>query len=48
MPLLKGNIHEIPKFVRCKNKEKYAPKKKQTHKTIFTWFGNLSTSIELQ
>ena len=42
-----------PKFQTCekqKNREKKTPKEKQshTHKIVFTWFGNLPTSTELQ
>ena len=42
-----------PKFQtseKQKNREKKTPKEKQshTHKIVFTWFGNLPTSTELQ
>ena len=37
-----GNMYEIPRPVRCKNREII------THKTIFTWFNNLPMSTELQ
>ena len=36
------NLTEISTF------EKEKKKKNHTHKTIFTWFGNLPTSTELQ
>ena len=36
LELNEGNIHEIPKFVRCKNREKICVKEKQSHKIIFT------------
>ena len=41
-----------PKFQTCekqKNRENKTPKKNNhMHKTVFTWFGNLPTSTELQ
>ena len=43
------NQHEIPKPVKNKNREKHTSKKNNyTYKTVFTWFGNLPTSTELQ
>ena len=30
-----GNIHEIPSVVKCKNREKYAPKKTITQDNIY-------------
>ena len=44
-----GNTYEIPRSIRCNNREKlYAKEKIITHKIVFTWFGNLSTFTELQ
>ena len=43
-----GNMYEILRSMKCKNREKIYSKKKITHKTVFTWFGNLPTSTELQ
>ena len=49
------NTYEIPKPMRCKNREKifvrekiYIRKKIITHKIVFMWFGNLPISTELQ
>ena len=42
-------MYEIPRHVRSKNREKKFTKEKLiTHKTVFTWFGNLFTTLELQ
>ena len=44
-----GNMYKIHRPIRCKNREKYMPKKKKiTHKTVFTWFSKLPMSTELQ
>ena len=49
-----GNMYEILRPARCKNRKKYTSKKKKshkkkiTHKTIFTRFGNLPKFMELQ
>ena len=29
--MVDGNMYEIPRLVRCKNREKYMPKKKKSH-----------------
>ena len=45
-----GNSNEIPNMWETKKIEKRKRQKKNnhTHKTVFTWFGNLPTSPELQ
>ena len=46
--LFDGNMYEIPRPVRCKNRKKYTSKKNNHTKIVFTWFDNLLTSTELQ
>ena len=47
--MIVGSLTEIPTYEKQKKKEKtHAKESNQTHKTIFTWFGNLPTSMELQ
>jgi len=46
--LLGGNKYEISKFVRSKDREKNMRQRKQSHKIIFTQFGNLPMSTKLQ
>ena len=44
-------MYKILRSVRCNNREKIIHQKKIiiiTHKIVFTWFGNLSTSTKLQ
>ena len=43
-----GNMYEIPRPVRCKIEKNICQRKIITHKTVFTWFGNLLMSTELQ
>ena len=46
---LVGNLSKIPTCEKTKQIEKtHAKENNHTHKTIFTWFGNLPTSTELQ
>ena len=44
---IERNIHEIPRFVGYKNREKNIRKKKKSHKTIFTCFENILMSTKL-
>ena len=49
MVLIVGNLTINSQPVRNKNRENTRKKKNNhTHKIIFTWFGNLPTSTELQ
>ena len=44
-----GNLTKIPIYEKQNKQRKHMPKKNNhTHMTIFTWFGNLPTSTELQ
>ena len=44
-----GNLTKIPTYEKQKKIEKtHVKENNHTHKTIFTWFGNLPTSTELQ
>ena len=46
---LQGILTKIPTYEKQKQIEKiYVKENNHTHKTIFTWFGNLLTSTELQ
>ena len=49
IPNIEGNFTKIPTCEKQKKIEKtHAKESNHTHKTIFTWFGNLPTSTELQ
>ena len=42
------SCRELTKFPTCEKHTKKKKKNNHTHKTIFTWFDNLPTSMELQ
>ena len=49
IPNIEGNFTEIPSCEKQKKiKKTHAKENNHTYKTIFTWFGNLPTSTELQ